>query len=91
MIQDMKAECKGHLVALYSQLKDAAYPFDHTQVGISIAEYMMGDDPEYLEQGAVLQICESVMDKMFAFHARLLGRLAIIAKTVEEAVGVKKT
>jgi hypothetical protein len=91
MIQDMKTECKGHLVALYSQLKDAAYPFEHTQVDVSIAEYMMEEDPEYLEQGAVLEICESVIDKMLAFHARLLGRLAIIAKTVEEAVGVKKT
>ncbi len=86
MIQEMKTECKGHLAALYGQLKGVAYPFDHGRADISIAEYMMKKDPEYIKEGAVLQLCESVIDKMFAFHARLLGRLAIIAKTVEEAV-----
>jgi hypothetical protein len=91
MIQEMKTECKGHLAALYGQLKGVAYPFDHGQADISIAEYMMENDPEYIKEGAVLQLCESVIDKMFAFHARLLGRLAIIAKTVEEAVLSKPT
>jgi len=90
MIQKMKADCKGHIADLYSRLKDIPYPFDHAQGDISVAEYMIENDPEEIDEGAVLKICESVIDKMFTLHAELLGRLAVISGTVEEAVLPKK-
>ncbi len=86
MIQKMKSDCKGHIAALYSRLKDIPYPFDHTQGDISVAEYTIENDPEEVEEEVVPRICESVIDKMLTFHAELLGRLAAIAGTVEEAV-----
>ena len=86
MIQNMTEECKGHLTALYSQLKDMAYPFNHEQADISIAATIMKSDPEKIVERTVLRMTESVMDGIFTFHARLLGRLADIAGTVEEVV-----
>ena len=86
LIQNMQRECKGHLTNLYGQLTDMAYPFDHARPDISVAEIVMENDPEKMDEKAVLRMTESVMDKIFTFHARLLGRLANIAGTVENVV-----
>ena len=86
MIKDRKMECRGHLATLHAQLKEITYPFDHANVDLSVAQYMMEKDPEKIDEGALLQVCESVTDRMFSFHNMLLQRLAVIVRTVEKAM-----
>jgi hypothetical protein len=84
MINNRKTECKEHLVTLYSQLKETPYPFDGTHVDLSVAQYMVEKDPEKIDEGALLQICESVIDRLLTFHDGLLQRLSVIVRTVEK-------
>ncbi|MDY7035765.1 MAG: hypothetical protein SV375_06345, partial [Thermodesulfobacteriota bacterium] len=86
IIQRMKSSCKGHLTASYNRLRDIPYPFDNAQKNISVAEYMMENDPEEVDEGAILGICESAIDKIFSFNSRLLRHLAAMAGTVEKVV-----
>ena len=86
IIQKMKTACKGHLTDSYNRLRNIPYPFDHAQENMSVAEYMMENDPEGVDEGAILEICESAIDKIFSFNSRLLGRLAVIAGAVEKVV-----
>jgi len=86
MIKNIKMECRGHLAMLYGQLKEIPYPFDFSHVDLSVAQYMIEKDPEKINERALLKICESVVDRMFTFHDKLLNRLAVIVRTVEKTM-----
>jgi hypothetical protein len=85
-IKNRKMECRGYLATLHGQLKEITYPFDQANVELSVAQYLLEKDPEKIDEGALLQSCESVVDRLFTFHDRLLQRLAFIVRTVEKAM-----
>jgi hypothetical protein len=85
-IKNIGMECRGHLVKLYSRLAGTPYPFDGASGELSVAQYMIERDPEKIDEGALLRHCESVIDRLFTFHDRLLQRLAAIVRTVEKSM-----
>ena len=79
-------KCREQLAQLYLQISEMDYPFDQTRKGLSVAKYLMKKDPEKHKDGDLLQICESVTDKMAALHGRLIKRIYELGNIVENAV-----
>lgn len=87
-IQRYHKECVNELDIIQRALQNTPYLFDHGKGDISMASYVFGGDWDKDDIGLTVQMCETALEKVTTLHVRLVGRLAEIAITVEEAVSL---
>ena len=78
------------LDSLKKQLGRTAYPFSHTQPGITLGDFVIQQLPEENNLGALFEVTQSILDKFSRVYARLIARLAHSAEIVEELVGLPR-
>lgn len=71
-----------------SDLRDVAYPFAHGSGKISVAQYAVEYLPGEGDPGEALHAIDTFSENMMALYVRALGRLAYIARQVEEVLGL---
>jgi hypothetical protein len=83
-MQDLRRE----LGNLRNRLRHTPYPFEHSQVNMTLGEFVVGAIPANDDLGAILDAAHGAFDRLPRVYARLVGRLAHVAEMVEQAVGL---
>ena len=81
-----QAECKSHLTTLYGCLKKIDYPTETGENKVSVAEFIMENDPEKIDEQGLLATAQSMVDNMLNLHTQLAGRMAVLAEAVEKVI-----
>lgn len=89
-ISQLAAELQSVVQDLQHQLKDFAYPFPHARGKLSVAEYARFEKPNENEWIRAHQDAEAHVQRLFALHYRLVGRILAIADSVEKTLGEGK-
>ena len=87
-IRQKMAEVRKSLGMLKNRLLETDYPFEHTQTNMTLGEFVIGPIPDEDDLGSLLEVTYTAIDRIFRVYARLAGRLARLAETVEKAVGL---
>jgi hypothetical protein len=81
-----QAECKSHLTTLYGCLKKIDYPTETGENKVSVAEFIMENDLEKIDEQDLLATAQSMVDNMLNLHTQLAGRMAVLAEAVEKVI-----
>ncbi|MGD8916336.1 MAG: M48 family metalloprotease [Syntrophobacterales bacterium] len=76
------------LARLRKLLSDIIYPFEHTQAQMTLGEFAIVNIPGKDELGPLLDGAYEAVDRLFRVYARLVGRLAHLAESVENGLGL---
>jgi Zn-dependent protease with chaperone function len=76
------------LARLRRLLSDIIYPFEHTQAQMTLGEFAIVNIPGKDELGPLLDGAYEAVDRLFRVYARLVGRLAHLAESVENGLGL---
>ena len=76
-------ELKKNLADIQASLGELAYPFPHPRGQLTVVEYARFEKPGKGQWEAVYQESNSHLERLFALHYRLLGRLLAIASRIE--------
>jgi Zn-dependent protease with chaperone function len=79
----LAGELKKIVADIDSPLRGLPYPFPHPRGELTIVEYARYEKPCQNEWETVYRESDSHLDRMFALHYRLLGRLLVLAETAE--------
>lgn len=75
------------LNSIYNRFKRLLYPFEHSRVDITIAEFALARIPESNNPAELLGAAEALFDSLMALNHRVLGRLCLLAEQVETLLG----
>ena len=70
---------------LWAPLAAAAYPFDHAQGTVSLAQFTIGRLPPADDIGATIGTVQEAAEKFYGVYARVMGRLVHRAEEIEAA------
>jgi len=76
------------LARLRRLLSEIIYPFEHTQAQMTLGEFAIVNIPGKDELGPLLDGAYEAVDRLFRVYARLVGRLAHLAESVENGLGL---
>ena len=76
------------LARLRRMLRNITYPFEHTQAHMTLGEFAIADVPGKDELGPLLERAYEAVDRLFRVYARLVSRLAHLAESVENVLGL---
>src|SRR5262245_19234643 len=74
---------------IQERLQKFTYPFPHPRSPLTVADYARYEKPAELELQRVYLDCNAHVDRLFALHYRLIGRILIHADVAE--TGLDKT
>ena len=69
-------------------LEAVPYPFEHAGGSVTLAAFFTDDMPPYETEFSAFLQAGHILARVHDFHARALGRLAVIVEDVERAVGL---
>ncbi|QDT90441.1 M48 family metallopeptidase [Gimesia algae] len=75
------------LNSIYARFQRLLYPFEHSRVDITIAEFALVRIPESNNPGELLGAAEELFENLMALNHRVLGRLCLLAEEVETLLG----
>jgi Peptidase family M48 len=65
------------------------YPFEHAQADITLSQFVFSHAlPDKNDIGALMEMSEEVINRLYGLYLRSLGRLAVTVEMVEEAMGL---
>jgi len=71
-------------VALRDRFKNLEYPFKHANGTVSVKDYIDYAADEHVDISVrTYAISEKMVDRLFSLYFRVVGRLVILAETVE--------
>ena len=70
------------------RLTGVAYPFEHAQGRVTLADFALPQLPDRDAIGDVYQAAGDVLEKLVSLYYRLMGRLVLAAEQVELALGM---
>ncbi len=83
---ELAAEMKGLVAGIQQRLKDFVYPFPHARGRLSVADYARPEKTGDHEWQRVYLDSDAHVDRLFALHYKLIGRLLAYANTAELAL-----
>ena len=82
----LAAELKSLTGGIQERLKPFPYPFPHARGRLTVAEYARSEKPAEFELQRVYQDGQSHVDRLFALHYRLIGRILAHADAAEASL-----
>ena len=82
----LAAELKSLIDGIQERLQPFPYPFPHARGRLTVAEYARSEKPAEFEFQRVYQDGQSHVDRLFALHYRLVGRILAHADTGETSL-----
>jgi hypothetical protein len=82
----LAAELKSLIAGIQERLQPFPYPFPHARGRLTVAEYARSEKPAEFELQRVYQEGVSHVDRLFALHYRLVGRILVHADAGETSL-----
>ncbi|MES1243285.1 MAG: M48 family metallopeptidase [Acidobacteriota bacterium] len=82
------ADLQTRLKELHRELRAQPYPFDHGREGINLAQFSIPTMPAADDYNGLVGASGYALDRLHEIYDRLLGRLALMAEKVEDALGL---
>ncbi len=87
-VSEIAAELRGLVGELQDRLKGFTYPFAHARGQLTVCEYARFEKPDDNDWVKAFQDANAHVERLFALHYRLLGRILAIADAAEEQLPV---
>lgn len=87
VLSDLASKMRALIDGIQQRLKPFPYPFPHARGRLTIAEYARFENPVPNEFQRVYSDANAHVDRLFALHFRLLGRLLALADAAETSLG----
>jgi hypothetical protein len=78
--------CSGQIRQLLEGLERVNSPLDHAQGQITLARHLLKEVPSEDDLGALCEANQSLLGGLPSLYSRMLGRLAVVAEQVEQAL-----
>jgi hypothetical protein len=82
------ADLQERLKELHRELRNQPYPFDHGKEGTNLAQIAIPSMPAANDYNGLVGVSGYGLDQLHEVYNRILGRLALMAEKVEEALGM---
>jgi Zn-dependent protease with chaperone function len=83
VLKEISGRLQPLIAGIQERLEKFAYPFPHARSPLTVAGYARYEKPAELELQRVYLDCNAHVDRLFALHYRLIGRLLIHADAAE--------
>lgn len=77
------------LTSIHTRFKRLPYPFEHSKVDISIADFALSHEPESNNPGQLLGAAEALFENLMSLNHRSLGKLCLMGEQVEQLLGLE--
>jgi hypothetical protein len=84
VLKEITGRFQPSIAGIQERLQKFAYPFPHPRSPLTVADYARYEKPAELELQRVYLDCNSHVDRLFALHYRLMGRVLAYADELEE-------
>jgi Zn-dependent protease with chaperone function len=88
VILEKLADLQERLKELHRELRNQPYPFDHGKDGTNLAQFAIPSMPPANDYNGLVGVSGYALDRLHEVYDRILGRLAMMAEKVEEALGM---
>lgn len=88
VILEKLADLQERLKELHRELRNQPYPFDHGKQGTNLAQFAIPSMPAANDYNGLVGVSGYALDQLHEVYDRILGRLAMMAEKVEEALGM---
>ncbi len=91
VILEKLADLQERLKELHRELRSQPYPFDHGdhgKEGTNLAQFAIPSMPAANDYNGLVGVSGYALDRLHEVYDRILGRLAMMAEKVEEALGM---
>jgi Zn-dependent protease with chaperone function len=86
-ILDYSGRVREQMAAIRSLFDRIDYPFDHASGQVSVSRFLVKIVPPAEEIGSIYHAADDLLRGLMVLNARCLGRLCLIAESVEAALG----
>jgi Zn-dependent protease with chaperone function len=83
VLKELSGRLQPLIAGIQERLQKFTYPFPHARSPLTVAEYARYEKPAELELQRVYLDCNAHVDRLFALHYRLIGRILIHADAAE--------
>ena len=83
---ELAAEVKSLISGIQERLQEFTYPFPHARGRLTVAEYARFEKPAEFELQRVFQDGNTHVERLFALHYRLMGRVLAHAAAAEASL-----
>jgi len=83
VLKEISGRLQPLIAGIQERLQKFTYPFPHARSPLTVAEYARYEKPAELELQRVYLDCNAHVDRLFALHYRLIGRVLIHADAAE--------
>jgi hypothetical protein len=84
VLKEISGRLQPLIAGIQERLQKFAYPFPHPRSPLTVADYARYEKPAELELQRVYLDCNAHVDRLFALHYRLVGRVLAFADAAEE-------
>ncbi len=86
VVAQVAAELQSGVAGIQAHLKDFTYPFPHARGRLSVVEYARFEKPHENEWIRAYQEADAHVDRLFALHYQLVGRILARADAAENSL-----
>jgi len=79
---------RGYLIKLYDQMESLAYPLEHVDGQITVAQHAFAPIPLDDDLDNLMEAADVALNRLYKLYYRCMARLAAIAEQVEAAAGL---
>ncbi len=87
VVAQVAAELESSVAGIQAHLKDFTYPFPHARGRLSVAEYARFEKPDENDWIRAYQDADVHVDRLFALHFQLVGRILARTHAAENSLG----
>jgi Zn-dependent protease with chaperone function len=82
-LKEISGRLQPLLAGIQERLQKFTYPFPHARSPLTVADYARYEKPAELELQRVYLDCNAHVDRLFALHYKLVGRILVYADAAE--------
>lgn len=86
--EQLEPELRQMLAALKVRLQKVPYPFNDLRANMTLEDFAQSEVPENQLLGVLYSNCSGYPHRLLPLYQRVLGRLCLIALTVEQSLGL---
>jgi Zn-dependent protease with chaperone function len=88
VLRGLCEETHRQILVTKSSLTRTAYPFEHAAGNIAMASYALKVAPQLTKPASLLEATGQLQENLKVFYFRAMGRLGLLAESVEAALGM---
>jgi Zn-dependent protease with chaperone function len=90
VLSELSARLRPLVAGIQERLQKVNYPFPHPRSPLTVADYARYEKPAELDLKRLYLDCNAHVDRLFALHYRLVGKILVYADAAESEGGVAR-